>query len=539
MSSFRTLLLVVLGLAAVLAGQEPAPTEWETLEAKGAVLGEIRLLLGEVFDLRKPEEAHWVGRLANALHPTTRERVVRRELDFKEGERVSARRIHESERRLRAFRFLKDARIWPEPMPDGRIRAVVETQDAWSLKASLEFNRIGGQNAFGFGLKEVNILGAGKALTLEWNKDSDRTNTLVQFQDFQVLGSAWTLLGVYQRRSDGKARQFALNRPFRGLDDPWAADVQAADQASVVSLYQHGQVAYEVPVNEKTAAAGFAWVIGRYDAIVQRLRLGLDYRQVRYGTPQAPRPDLLPAPRLEEQRLVGPSLSLSLFQDGFRTYHDLAGLTHTEDYNLGWDLRLAAGWYLRSLGSDLNAPFLRMSLGKGWAPGNSLLLLRVSGEGYRETGEMRDGQLNASLTWYGPVGKHFGSAARVDFDAMQDGGPQDVLYLGGLEGFRGYPNHFLVGDRRWIASFEERALTDLRFWGLFRLGFAAFADVGAIRNLKPGAWSRTYADLGGGLRVGDLKSSLGRVVYIYLARPLVWEPGQDRWQLLFGNIVRF
>jgi hemolysin activation/secretion protein len=145
----------------------------------------------------------------------------------------------------------------------------------------------------------------------------------------------------------------------------------------------------------------------------------------------------------------------------------------------------------------------------------------------------------ASLTWYGPVGRTFASAANVDLGAVSGVGPEDLLYLGGLEGMRGYPNYFWVGTRRWIASFEERVFTDVELWGLFRLGFIAFTDAGAIRRLDTGDWSRTYADVGGGLRVGDLKSSLGRVVFFNAAWPLVKEPGQERWQLIFGNRVRF
>jgi hypothetical protein len=43
----------------------------------------------------------------------------------------------------------------------------------------------------------------------------------------------------------------------------------------------------------------------------------------------------------------------------------------------------------------------------------------------------------------------------------------------------------------------------------------------------------------GGLRLRDLKSSLGRVIFLNVAWPLVREPNQDRWQVIFGNRVQF
>ena len=42
-----------------------------------------------------------------------------------------------------------------------------------------------------------------------------------------------------------------------------------------------------------------------------------------------------------------------------------------------------------------------------------------------------------------------------------------------------------------------------------------------------------------GLRLGNLKSSVGRVILITIAFPLVREPGMERHQYVVGNIVKF
>ena len=84
-----------------------------------------------------------------------------------------------------------------------------------------------------------------------------------------------------------------------------------------------------------------------------------------------------------------------------------------------------------------------------------------------------------------------------------------------------------------------RLLTEQRWWGLVRLGFDAFADVGAIRQMNDLGWSRSYSDVGLGLRLGTLKSSLGRVIFLSVAAPLNREPYQSRLQFTVGNVVRF
>jgi hypothetical protein len=74
---------------------------------------------------------------------------------------------------------------------------------------------------------------------------------------------------------------------------------------------------------------------------------------------------------------------------------------------------------------------------------------------------------------------------------------------------------------------------------LVRLGYNAFVDVGAVRQFDGLGWSRPYSDIGAGLRLGNLKSSLGRVVLLSVAVPLNREPYQARYQFTIGNTVRF
>jgi hypothetical protein len=45
--------------------------------------------------------------------------------------------------------------------------------------------------------------------------------------------------------------------------------------------------------------------------------------------------------------------------------------------------------------------------------------------------------------------------------------------------------------------------------------------------------------VGVGLRLGNLKSSAGRVILLSVAMPLNREPYQSRWQFTIGNAMRF
>jgi len=541
--------LASLALAAALRAQTPGavdPGAWEQLESRGARFAAIEIRIGDVFDPARPHENHWIARAANFLHLETRPRVVAREIPFKAGDRVVARVVHETERNLRTFRFLKDAFIDPEVQPDGTVKAIVRTQDAWTLKVSAGFTQVGGQRSFGFSLKEANFLGLGKDLSMSHERTPERSTDTLLYRDRQFLGSLWTFTTRYQSLSDGKTRFAELSRPFRSLDTPWSMVFSVAASDSLTSVYNLRRTAFEFPSMLDSAFFEGMWARPARGRRVIRAGGGLDLRSARHGEVRAVEPEAstpaapLPPPDLPGRRLQGFHLAWSLYDDAYRDFQDLAGMTHTEDYNLGWEATLRAGLYAKALGSEADAPFFDAGAAKGWLPvPDLLLLLRASGSGRREPEGWRNALLSASFTAYYQGFPSQTQAAYLQVDSARRPDPESLLYLGGLEGLRGYANHLLLGDRRWIASFEERPITPINWLGILQLGFVVYADAGAIRRADTGRWSRTYLDVGGGLRFGDLKSSLGRVFLITVAFPLVREPGIDRYQLVIGNVVKF
>ena len=109
--AFPFLLLAILAAAPAHAAKEiihdwPAgiPSGPE-LEAAGAIIGEIRVNVGDIFDPSIPSEDNWLYRTANKLHINTRESVVRNQLLFKTGRALRATpgrrdRAHPARQRL-------------------------------------------------------------------------------------------------------------------------------------------------------------------------------------------------------------------------------------------------------------------------------------------------------------------------------------------------------------------------------------------------------------------------------------------------------
>lgn len=113
--------------------------------------------------------------------------------------------------------------------------------------------------------------------------------------------------------------------------------------------------------------------------------------------------------------------------------------------------------------------------------------------------------------------------------------------LGGEEGLRGYPLRYQSGTRRALFSVEERYFSDLFVWRLFRVGAAAFVDVGrawgggSVNARNPG-W---LSNVGFGLRIANSRSAFNNVLHVDLAFPLNATPDIKRVQVLIKTKVSF
>src|SRR5712671_5784768 len=156
------------------AGKIPSFAE---LEAAGAVIGEVRIDNRNIFDLSDEKENGILYGAANALHIRTRAAVVRRQLLFKPGERVSVRLIEETERLMRSNRIFYDVSIVPVGYHDGVVDIEVRTRDTWTLQPGLSASRAGGVNKTGLSLIDSNAFGTGVVLGVNRFTDADRSGT--------------------------------------------------------------------------------------------------------------------------------------------------------------------------------------------------------------------------------------------------------------------------------------------------------------------------------------------------------------------------
>src|SRR5437879_1957892 len=207
------------------AGKIPSFAE---LEAAGAIIGEVRIANGDIFDLSDEKENGILYRAANAIHIRTRAAVVRRQLLFKPGERVSVRLIEESERLMRSNRIFYDVSIVPVGYRDGVVDIEVRTRDTWTLEPGVSASRARGVNKTGRSIQDTNAFGTGVLIGANRSTDADRSATTYRVSIPHAF-DGWTAIDYsHSRLSDGQSNAMSIARPFYALDTRWAAGFSAS-----------------------------------------------------------------------------------------------------------------------------------------------------------------------------------------------------------------------------------------------------------------------------------------------------------------------
>jgi hypothetical protein len=525
--------------AEVAPTTEPVLPEAAELERQGAVVGEVFIYPENIFDLENAAEDKKLYRLANKLHITTQPNVIRQQLLFKSGDRFSQRLLDESARILRSARYLYDASVRPVAYRDGRVDIAVTTRDVWTLNPGISFSRSGGKNTAGIELEELNLLGTGTDLSIAKKSGVDRDSTLIEYKDRNLFSSWVNVYAAYASNSDGSLRALDLEHPFYALDTRWATGMSTLDDEHIQPLYDLGKVVDEFRSHRKFASAFWGWSSGLQTGWVQRWSVGATYDDNDFSElPGAVAGSLVP----EDRKLVYPWVGFDLIQDDFDEFSNHDQIGRTEDFYLGTHFGARLGYSDAAYGADRSAWvfFARASHGMGTAD-SSAVLLSGAARGRIEGGMMRNAVLSGSVRHYVKQ-----SERRLFFATLEGavGRALDLdtqILLGGDNGLRGYPLRYQGGEARALLTVEQRYFTNWYPFRLFRVGAAAFFDVGRTWGESPVSTPSQglLKDVGIGLRFGNSRSGLGNIIHVDLAFPLDGDSSIEDVQILVETKERF
>ena len=520
---------------------EPALPSFAELQAAGAVIGEIRIVNDNIFDLDDPKEDNFLFRLANTLHIRTRQSIIRRSLLFHSGEPLSVQLIEESERLLRSNQYIYDVDIHPTAWRDGVVDIEVKTRDTWTLRLGFSFGRAGGVNTTSFSLQEYNLLGTGTRLGYGKSSDIDRKGTVYRVSHDHLF-DGWTQIDLMlANNSDGNSHSIRVERPFYALDTRWAAGASVLHDERIDSIYQDAVVVGQYRHRQDAAEVYGGWSEGLIDNWTQRYSTGLSYQADTYSIGPSltvPSPSDVPP----DQTLVAPFLRYELLENDYEKIKNRDKIERPEFFEMGLHAKLQINRALTSLGSTDNLWTYSGMVSDGYhAPRGNDLLMSTQLSGQYGDGHGQRERLGGSLRYYVPQGRLGLFYVAASGDIVRNPQTSDLLLLGGDNGLRGYPARYQSGERRTLFTAEERVYTDWYPFRLFRVGGAVFYDVGRAwggpfqNPVNPG-W---LSDVGFGLRFLSTRDAFSHVLHADIAFPLNADPSIRSWQFLVQTQANF
>ncbi len=477
---------------------------------RAATVGIVRQ---NIFNTRDPNEDNALFRVANLWHVATREQTIRTLLLFSEGDPVTPARIAESERLLRAKRFLYDARIIANRRCGDHLDLVVVTRDVWSLVPNLGVTRTGGEQEIEVGLSEVNIAGQGAEFNIQVFDNLDRRGVSIRYSDANLDSSRVGLRLRFDDTDDGRNARVRVGQPFYAFEVRRAWEVMLRNSDTRRSLYEAGRQVASFRLERRLARLSTGWSGGLVDGFANRLSIGFSFDEWRFREPSG-------APlELRDRAFSYPWISFERVEDEYSKMRNLSRIGTTEDVFLGLRVNASLGYSARSGGYYIGTVAVRDGLRVG--TGDDVLRYGLNASGYwsREADQAENVVARAWFQYRRRQAPRL--ALHVDSEVVVSEAltADRQLLTGGDTGLRGYPNRFQTGSRRFRITFEERYYSSLYLLRILRVAAAAFVDVGRAWDSRRD--NDLLANVGVGLRLESTRTDRSSVYHLDVAVPLV------------------
>ena len=314
----------------------------------------------------KKEDASQIERLGNSIHIETKPSVIKDFLLFKEGDSVNQQKMYESERILRAQRFINRAQILPvlaDSLKSDSIDVNVTVLDRWSLLPRFSISG----SRFIIGLTDENFLGYGHQLDFRYGRNFKKaTNYFSGGYYISNIKKTFISARLSAEKDFDLNENYNLefNRTFFSVFTKWSGGIrlnQFRRKVSVpTSISQEIFTDYNIKVFSQDFWGGYQLPVfnKKHERVSDNLAIGARYINFDYLN----QPDEIADPNsffVPYQMLLA---SVGYSSRKYQVHHNVFQYNYLEDIPYGKILTLTGGM-LKQNGESL--PYLGMSVGYG------------------------------------------------------------------------------------------------------------------------------------------------------------------------------
>ncbi|MGI9076182.1 MAG: hypothetical protein ACR2G6_02490 [Gemmatimonadaceae bacterium] len=534
-----TSVAIGIALLAVPVRGSNAQAEGEKAVCNGQIISDIEINTRPPYE---PKHKKWWTipiRLANSLHATTDESVIRRYLILERGMQCSEFRRAESERILRVQPYLASAEIRTLSDGQGGVRLYVETVDELTTIVGAGAS---GAHLTGLRLGDRNVGGSATSIIAQWRQSDLRDVYGVDFTDYQFLGRRYILDADITRREIGSPNWSAdMRHPYYTDQQRFAWRVKAEDTRELFHFLREGDV--------PSAAIGIERSFVDAGAVV---RIGLPGRLSLFGisysreTDEAVRPPLVdttinyttllaPYKRRNNSRINALWALRNIY---FRRVERFDALNAAQDIRLGFQVGTLFGRSLAIGGATDDDILVAADIYGGLGGERTFVRINVRGEGHQNYNINEwDGILGSgNIAAYRRLSDKHTVKLNVDWSAGWKQRTPFQLSLGDSRGgVRGYRRSRAGGGQRGVLRLEERW-----YVGDFRehagVGLAFFADAGRLWKGDAPYGVDTPIKLGAGVGLlAAVPKGSKRTWRLDVAFP-VSADGKAKWEFRLSNM---
>lgn len=489
----------ILGLLAVA----PAALTAQESSSGAVTIDSVHVQAENVFSERAARE-HWIYRTANSLRFQTRSGVVERELLFEPGDTLDLDLLDETERNLRALDLFRSVEVDTATV-DGRLVALVRTQDAWSTLPILDGSFASDGTLTGrIGITEKNVLGTGNYLSVAYRKGTDRNGGEMSGILRRLAGSQVDVASDLYLLSDGNSFDWSIADPWRSLADRFELRFSGASA-------DRRRLQYRTMSATRRDTSEFRHHLYRQDVTIGIASIATPTRILRFEASAGVRNERF-LPQIGDDAPIDVPDSVYAEFGMFVTYEQpryrevgyVDGL-NTQDVDLTTGVTLGARIAAQAFGYERTGIGPVLAVRGGATSGVFLVRASLLANGLFNSAGLDSGRVVAAVTAGAITGTRHSTLVSVRGGILESPPPGREFDLGFSTPPRSFEPHAFVGTRAIWGTLEHRWYVLPRILDQFGAALAGYVDFG-------GAWyedqdARWGGEIGIGLRTSSRLSA--------------------------------